>query len=60
MPKKLMINISGRYIDPDAICLAHQEGNEIVIHLQGMEETVRVGTEYWAKLCAKFFEVQEV
>ena len=60
MPRKLMINISGEYVDPDAICYARQDGKEVVIHIAGTNVAVTVGIEYWNKLCAQFLKVEIV
>jgi hypothetical protein len=58
MEKRLLINISGSYIDPNDIVLAKQKGeNEVVIHLKGTDLIITVGKEYWATICEKYFEL---
>jgi len=57
--KRTLINISGSYIDPNNIVWAQQVGQEIEIYVGGSPKTVKVGKEYWAKICAKYFNVDD-
>ena len=59
---RVFVNIAGRYVDPALICFAKQIGSsQVAIYVHGMTEpAAEVGTEYWQKLCAKYFKIEEV
>ncbi len=63
MEKRLLINFSGRYVDPNMITFARQkqgtggDNAQIEIFVQGAPETITVGKEYWDTLCGNHFRV---
>jgi hypothetical protein len=62
MPQtRTLIDIAGSYVDPSLICFAKQKGaNEVLIFIQGTDQTVTVGKDFWFKIVASYFNVVTV
>lgn len=64
MERRVLIDISGKYVDPKLILFAQQkkgtsgDNAQIEIFVQGAPEPVLVGKGYWQNLCSKYFELK--